>query len=194
MTGLSHTSSGIVSPERRGDDGGEKKNKVSGVTPGNSRALNVASIVLLFVAIGPPVGGVFYCILGTVALFLQNLPPKGFFEIILSALWVLLMVPISIVAAPYSYLYGAAPAAAAGLAIGMLRLKYGGLNVPLVLAVGAVVGIIYPLALPRLPSAEFPKFIGQSGLGAAEICRAWCYMRVRDARLLEICQKLSVTR
>jgi hypothetical protein len=169
VRGLSHTSSGIVSPECRGDDGGEKKSEVSGVTPCNSRALNVASIFLLFVAIGPPVGGVLYCILGTVALFLQNLPPKGFFEIILSALWVLLMVPISILAAPYSYLYGAAPAAAAGLAIGMLRLKYGGLNVPLVLAVGAVVGVIYCLALPRLPSGSFPiKVAAKSGLGAGE--------------------------
>jgi hypothetical protein len=130
--------------------------------------LNVAGIVLIFIAIGPPVGGVFYWALGAVALFLQNLPATGFIEIILSALLFVFLVLVSIVAAPYSYLYGAAPAAAAGLAIGMLRLRYGVLNAPLVLAVGAVVGVIYPLALPRLPSAEFPKFVALSGLGAAE--------------------------
>ena len=162
------TSPRIVTPERRDDDSGEDENKVSGVTPGNSRSLNVVSIVLIFIAIGPPVGGVFYRALGAVVLFLRDLPPKGSLEMILSALWFTLTVLAAIVAAPYCYLYGAVPAAAAGLAIGMLRLKYGGLNVPLVLAVGAVVGVIYPLALPRLPSAEFPEFVALSGLGAGE--------------------------
>jgi hypothetical protein len=87
---------------------------------------------------------------------------------IFAALLFFLTILVSIWSTPYSYLYGAAPAAAAGLATGMLRLKYGGLNVPIVLAVGAVVGTIYCLALPRLPSAELPKFAAQSGLGAGE--------------------------
>jgi hypothetical protein len=147
---------------------------VSGVTSGNSRSLNVAGIVLIFITIGPPVGGVFYCALGTVALFLQNMPAKGFLEVILAALLFFFIVLASVVASPYSYIYGAAPAAAAGLAIGMLRLKYGELNVLLVLAVGAVVGIIYCLSVPRLPSAGFPlnavppNTFAQAGLGAGE--------------------------
>lgn len=141
---------------------------MSGVTPGNSRSLNVAGIVLIFIAIGPPVGSVLYCALDTAASFLQAFPAKGFLEIISAALLFFLVVLVSILTAPYSYLYGAVPAAAAGLAIGVLRLKYGGLNVPIVLAVGAVVGTIYCLVLPRLPSAEFPKFVAQSGLGAGE--------------------------
>jgi hypothetical protein len=151
------TSSRIVGPERRD----QAENKASAVTSGNSRSLNVAGIALLFIAIGPLIGGIFYSTLGTVVLFLRDVPSKGFFDTVLLVVTVLL----SILAAPYSYVYGAAPAAAAGLAIGMLRLKYGRLNVPLVLAVGAAVGVIYALALPRLPSAEFAAL---SGLGTGE--------------------------
>jgi hypothetical protein len=142
---------------------------VSSVTSGSSRSLNIAGIALIFIAIGPLVGGVFYSALGTVVLFLQNLSAaKGSLEIILAAPLFFLVILVSILTAPYSYLYGAVLAAGAGLAIGVLRLKYGRLNVPIVLAVGAVVGTIYCLALPRLPSAEFPKFVTQSGLGAGE--------------------------
>ncbi len=158
-----NTPSRIAGPERRDDDG-EGENKVSAVMPGNSRSMNVAGIAALFVSIGPLVGGIFYGTLGTVFLFLRDLPSKGFFDIILFVVMTLL----SILDAPYSYIYGAAPAAAAGLAIGMLRLRYGRLNVPLVLAVGAVVGVIYALALPRLPSAAFPKFAALSGWGTGE--------------------------
>jgi hypothetical protein len=168
------TPSRIATPERRDDEARADENKLRGVTSGNSRSLNVVGIVLIFIGIGPLVGGFFYCLLGGVfqlfLFFLQGQPPKGFLELIVSVLMAVLMLVLApIAAAPYSYMYGAAPAAVAGLAIGVLRLKYGELNVPLVLAVGAVVGIIYCLALPRLPSAGFPFNVGaRSGLGAGE--------------------------
>jgi hypothetical protein len=145
---------------------------VNPVARESPRFLSVAGIVLAFIAVGPPVGGFFYFAGGVVASsFLQNLFTKGVLETIASipgAILASVLVPV--IAMPYSYIYGAVPAAAAGLAIGIPRMKYGRLNVPLVLAVGACVGIIYCLTLRHRPSeAGFPFNVGSlSSLGAGE--------------------------
>jgi hypothetical protein len=145
---------------------------VSWAAPESSRLLSIAGIVAVFIAVGPPIGGFFYFTLGVIAPMLwHDLLTKGILETILSipaAILASALVPV--MAAPYSYIYGLMPAAVAGLVIGILRLRYGRLNVPLVLAVGGCVGIIFALTLRQPPSAAgFPFNVGSpSKLGVGE--------------------------
>jgi hypothetical protein len=73
-----------------------------------------------------------------------------------------------IVGVPYSYVYGIVPATIAGLLIGILQVKYGGLNWPLVLAIGICVGLGYSFALGHLPSAISGKFLLPARLSTPE--------------------------
>jgi hypothetical protein len=109
----------------------------------------VASIVGAFMVVGPPAGCFFFLVTAvTVGEILQGSP---FYKVLFLILASVLLVISGI---PFSYVYGIVPAAIAGLLIGMLQLKYGGLNWPLVLATGICVGAGYSLALGHLPSAR----------------------------------------
>ena len=121
----------------------------------------VAGIVLIFMLVGPPVGGLVF-LAGRWLLFIVEgwfagtLRPAsgGLLEIVASALVGILALPIfAIGAAPYSYLYGIASAAIAGFGIGILRVKYGRLNPSVVLVVGGLIGLIYAVAMSQLIQA-----------------------------------------
>ncbi len=113
----------------------------------------VAGIVLIFMLVGPPVGG-FVFLVGrwiAVALLQTTRASGGWLEAIAYALvGVLASAFAAIAAAPYSYMYGIVPAAVAGLVIGILRLQYGRLNTLIVLFVGGGIGTTSSLVLSRL--------------------------------------------
>lgn len=135
----------------------------------------VAGIVLIFMLVGPPAGGIVFLV-GRLIFFLVEdliagafLPAyAGWLEIVVWALvLVLLSAFLAIGAAPFSYLYGIVPAAIAGLVIGILRVKYGRLNASIVFVVGGLIGVVYALAMSRLiqATASLTNQLLASGFG-----------------------------
>jgi hypothetical protein len=112
----------------------------------------VAGIVLIFMLVGPPVGGLVFLVGRWIAaIVLEPGSSSNWLKIITIALMgVVLSAFAAIAAAPYSYLYGIVPAAVTGLVIGILRRQHGQLNTSTVLAVGGGIGIASSLALSRL--------------------------------------------
>ena len=150
------TSPRIVTPERCADENAADSTTVSSLA-------KVGNIVGAFMAAGPPAGCFFFVIVSTtVGNILRGAPIS---EILVGIPMSFLMVIVGI---PYSYIYGIVPAAIAGLLIGMLQVKYVGLNWPLVLAIGIGVGVGYSLALGHLPSAIAGKFLLPARLSTLE--------------------------
>ena len=149
-------SSHIVTPERRADEDAADGKTVSPVR-------KVGNIVGAFMAVGPP-AGCFFIFVATVTVgnIYRGAPITE----------VLVGIPLSVLAVivgiPYSYVYGIFPATIAGLLIGILQLKYGRLNWPLVLAIGICVGVGYSLALGHLPTAISGKFLLPASLSTPQ--------------------------
>jgi hypothetical protein len=112
----------------------------------------VAGIVLIFMGVGPPVGGLVFLVGRWMAAVASEPVSSGNWlkTIAFALMGVVLSAFAAIAAAPYSYLYGIGPAAVAGLVIGILRLQHGRLNTSTVLVVGGGVGIASSLVLSRL--------------------------------------------
>jgi len=132
----------------------------------------VAGIVLIFALVGPPVGGLVLLIGRLIAATLLRTTPasEGWLETAGAALIGIFALAFAAIAgAPYSYLYGIAPAAVAGLVIGILRVKYGRLSPSLVLVVGGLTGAIYTVALSRLVTVtSWPINLLLSGFSTAD--------------------------
>jgi hypothetical protein len=136
------TSPGIVTPERRAGEDATDGTTVSSLG-------KVANIVGAFMAVGPPAGCFFFIVASaTVGNIVRGAPISE----------VLIGIPVSaivfIFGVLFSYIYGIVPAAITGLLIGILQVKYGRLNWPLVLAIGICVGTGYSLAVGQLPNAR----------------------------------------
>jgi hypothetical protein len=112
----------------------------------------VAGMVMIFMLIGPPVGGLVFLVGRWIAaIVLEPVSSGNWLKAITVALvGVVFSAFAAIAAAPYSYLYGIGPAAAAGLVIGIFRLRHGRLNTSTVLVVGGGIGIASSLVLSRL--------------------------------------------
>jgi hypothetical protein len=111
-----------------GDDGVVTRGRVAkGIGP---RLLRVLGIVLVFVLIGPPLGA-FLLFLTIGAMQLLGSDPKGLAWVALFAI---------IYAVPLSYLFGAIPAAAAGLMIGIWQVFVGRTTWLIAAGVGVIVG------------------------------------------------------
>ena len=134
----------------------------------------VAAIALIFMLIGPPVGGVVFLVGRwiTSAMFLQGGPvPGGRLEISAIALFsIFASAIVGIGAAPYSYFYGIVPAAVAGLVIGTLTAKYDRLSPLIVLVVGGLIGIGCAVVLGRMVKvpASYVGMVLTPGAGAPE--------------------------
>jgi hypothetical protein len=113
---------------------------------------HVAGIVMIFMLVGPPVGGLVFLVGRWIAAIVLETGSSGdWLKIITIALiGVVLSAFAAIAAAPYSYLYGIVPAAVAGLVIGILRRQHGRLNTSTVLVIGGGIGIASSLVLSRL--------------------------------------------
>ncbi len=91
-----------------------------------ARLGRLLEIVLIFVVLGPPIG--FFVCLPLLAISAGDLP---------SALFAVLFVM------PLSYIYGAPPAALAGVAIGIKQAFFGRSTWPMVCAVGLIAGLVF---------------------------------------------------
>jgi hypothetical protein len=92
--------------------------------------VQVAAIILLFILVGPPLGGVFGVMLATLSTISSGSSPK-FGDFLMG----LIMGPL------LSYIIGAVPAAVAGLTIGIKQVYFAGAGWRFALGVGALVGI-----------------------------------------------------
>jgi hypothetical protein len=117
----------------------------------SSCAQRVASIVLIFALVGPPVGGLVFFVGLWISFLVERLIAETPVASLATALFrVLMSAIVALVAVPYSYLYGIVPAAIAGLVIGILRARYGNLNPSIVLVAGGLIGVVYTVAMSRL--------------------------------------------
>ena len=104
--------------------------------PGRAaRGRRLIGIVLTFVVIGPPIGAFVAWSLLAVVARQENASVTS---------TDLLAVPIvALLIMPFAYLYGAVPAAFAGLAIGIKQAFFGRTTWPMALGVGFLVGVIF---------------------------------------------------
>lgn len=126
-----------------------------------SSARKLAAIVGLFMAIGPPIGGVTWVIVASVGELIArkqlNLEALTRFVQELSYIFP---------AMPLSYRFGLLPAALAGIIVGTAQLKYGRLALPVGLVIGAAVGVVFYfsidklLRLPKIPPTLFSLGVG----------------------------------
>jgi len=130
-----------------------------------SSARKLAAIVGLFMAIGPPIGGVtIVASVGELIVRKQlNLEALTRFVQELSYIFP---------AMPLDYLFGLLPAALAGIIVGTAQLKYGRLALPVVLVIGAVVGVVYYFSAP--PPENTTHFVfpwsGPHDLRTVDVC------------------------
>jgi hypothetical protein len=104
----------------------------SGAQPGSlARAARAAGIVLVFVLIGPPVGGLVFMISTALVGLGRDADVAGLTWVALFAL---------IYAVPLSYFAGVVPAAAAGLLVGIRQAFFGPANWIYAVCVGLAIG------------------------------------------------------
>jgi hypothetical protein len=140
-------------------------------------ARKVGAITWLFVVFGPPIGGAVYFVWivgGSVIVGLISAPktgpmsgPHGALQIITA------MAFIAVLIIPYSYLFGALPAALAGFIVGVAQIKFGQLPWAIVLLIGASVGTFDVIIYEKLPGLLFGPAIKPetpSILGALILC------------------------
>jgi hypothetical protein len=131
-------------------------------------------IVLIFVVVGPPIGGVIILMLTAAGVG----HPRDQVELFNGPAFVLF-------AAIFSYPFGAAPAALAGLAIGIKQAFFGPTTWPMALAIGLIDGTVllkgldsvYPRAraLNVLPLPEYSAILILTCLVPTMLC--WSLVR-----------------
>jgi hypothetical protein len=104
----------------------------------------VAAITGFFAAVGPPLGVLFLClgmaVVGTFQAIVIRLNP---YDVIAIPVTVIML---GVFMVPPGYVFGVLPACLAGLAVGVLQV-YRRSNAVTVIAVGAIVGISYEIAV-----------------------------------------------
>ena len=143
-----------------------------------ARIGRLIEIVLIFVVLGPPIGGVVVLILTAAGMG----HPHSLVELFNGPFFVL-------GAAIFSYPFGAAPAALAGFAIGIKQAFFGRTTWPMALAVGLIAGTVFLEGLdtyyPRagiqaqvynsMPFPEFPAILILTCLISTMLC--WSLVR-----------------
>jgi hypothetical protein len=112
-------------------------------------ARKIAGIAGLFAIVGPPVGGVTWVVI-IWAVGIVELVAYG--QANLEAVFKFLqMFPFIVVfAIPTSYRFGVPPAILAGVIVGTAQIRYGRLPWPVVLFIGAAVGLVFQFSMLRL--------------------------------------------
>jgi hypothetical protein len=133
------------------------------------RISRLITIVLIFVLLGPPIGGVIWLVLTAAGMG----HPNTQVELFDGPVFVLF-------AAIFSYPFGAAPAALAGLAIGIKQAFFGRTTWPMALAIGLIDGTVllegldgvYPSAraLNVLPFPEYSAILILTCLVPTMLC------------------------
>ena len=140
------------------------------------RIARLLATVLVFVVLGPPLGAVIW--IGILAAL--SLPPPT--DADPSFTWFTLLGLLY--AVPMSYFFGAGPAAAAGLVVGLAQSFVGRAGWPLALGTGLVVGVVVlersgEGALPAAPDqSAFPEYSAimiLAGIIATLLC--WSLVR-----------------
>jgi hypothetical protein len=128
-----------------GDDSVTTRDAVPGGTI--KRLLRVLGVVLVFALIGPPLGAlILFLVIGAIQMLGSD--PKGLAWVAAFAI---------IYAVPLSYLFGLAPAATAGLAIGIWQTFIGRTTWMVAVGVGLIVGIGMLYAGGQGPFEATPK-------------------------------------
>ncbi len=144
-----------------------------------ARIGRLVEIVLIFVVLGPPIGSFVWLMLLTIS---AGNPGRALTDLPLVPLAVLVFASIG-------YVYGAVPAALAGLAIGIKQAFFGRTTWPMALAVGLIAGVIFLEGLdvfnPRVvlqtqrfdgsPVSEFPAIAILTCLVPTMLC--WSLVR-----------------
>lgn len=144
-------------------------------TPIARRVLRTLAIALVFLALGPPLGALaFFLAIGLVNLG-HGVLPEDLFTICLVAL---------IYGVPMSYLFGAAPALASGLMVGLWQSSRGRVTLPGSVAIGALTGVgLAALSGTRVwpsPSVESSELlIGGVLIATCLIPTVLCWLVVR---------------
>ena len=124
--------------------------------PGTAaRLVRFFEIVMKFMVLGPPIGAAAWLLL----LGITDSSSAAFIDLMTFPL-------AALIAAPFGYLYGAGPAALAGMAIGLKQAFFGRTTWPMALAVGLVSGAVYleiigprmGFRVQRLDGSPFPEY------------------------------------